>query len=199
MTLRKKKKTAGRFETSCWNELPMFLFKLFASFTAIQGLNFIIWDKLTIQKDPKIMFRESLERRPVYQIGCCLHFCFFENLVLKGSWKDLWGWEELSSLMPRECQSGSSSVAWHLHSCWVYEPSSYGRLLFVFNEWHKALELMNSVSVKGWLDDKECPAALNGISWLWSGSSIYSKKKHVSKEDCVKYLWTILHGLASRF
>jgi len=34
-----------------------------AIFTAIQGLNFIIWDKLTIQKDPKILFRESLERR----------------------------------------------------------------------------------------------------------------------------------------
>ena len=132
-------------------------------------------------------------------------FVFWE-LGLERLLERLIGHSFMSSLMPRECQSGSSSVAWHLHSCWVYEPRSYGRLLFVFNEWHKVLKLMNSVSAPrivtcgrhtnvtndctrdGWMT--KSPAASNGISLLWSYSSIYSKKKHVSKskEDYAKYL-----------
>lgn len=96
----------------------MFFVKLFAIFTAIQGLNCIFWDKLTIQKDPRIMFRESLERRRVYQNCCCLHFCFLRTWSWKAPGKAYEAGKRCPLWCEGKCQSGSSTVA-RLWSWWI--------------------------------------------------------------------------------
>lgn len=173
MALRKKKRQEGlKLHAGMSFQI---VFKLFAIFIAIQGLNFIIWDKLTIQKDPKIMFRKSLERRRVYHNCCCLHFCFLRTWSWKAPGKTYGAGKRCPLWCQGKCQSGSSTVAW-LWSWWIpcQPPES-------------ALAPGMTIAQRR-LDDKECPAASSGISLLWSCSSIYSKKKHISKEDCAKYL-----------